>query len=91
MLFTKETGIEEIINQIMFGFVKKKLNFVFYLQRYPDTFLLLCVVFPFAVCRLQQNIQTAQERCTVVAFELRARPKCSHVFKRSHCKLCICF
>jgi hypothetical protein len=23
MLFTKEIGIEEIINQIMFGFVKK--------------------------------------------------------------------
>jgi len=53
MLFTKEIGIGEIINQIMFGFVKK-INFVFYLQRYPDTFLPLCmnhcVVFPFSVC-----------------------------------------
>jgi hypothetical protein len=37
MLFTKEIGIEEIINQIMFGFVTK-INIVFYLNRNPDSF-----------------------------------------------------
>jgi len=90
MLFTKEIGIEEIINQIMFGFVKK-LNVVFYLRRYPDTFLLLCTTYEslcrVSVCRLQQNIQTAQGRCTVIAFMLRARPKCSHVLKDTSLKV----
>jgi hypothetical protein len=37
MLFTKEIGIEEIINQIMFGFITK-IDIVFYLQGNPDNF-----------------------------------------------------
>jgi hypothetical protein len=37
MLFTKEIGIEEIINQIMFGFVTK-ISIVFYLKMNPDRF-----------------------------------------------------
>jgi len=32
MLFTKEIGIEEIINQIMFGFVKKTQLCVLFTQ-----------------------------------------------------------
>jgi hypothetical protein len=57
MLFTKEIGIEGIINQIMFGFVKKKLDIVFYLWMYPDTLLLLLITVP--CFRLQRDIQTA--------------------------------
>jgi len=58
MLFTKEIGIEEIINQIMFGFVKKTQLCVLFTKvpwHFPPT---LCRA---SVCRLQQNIQTAQD------------------------------
>jgi len=84
MLFTKEIGIEEIINQIMFGFVKKNSTLCFI---YKGTLTLssyfesLCLV---SVRRLQQNVQTAQGRCTVIGFELRARPKSSHVLKDTY-------
>lgn len=84
MLFTKEIGIEEIINQIMFGFVKKNQLCVLFTKvpwHFPATvYESLCRV---SVCRLQQNIQTAQGRCTVIAFELRVRPKYSHVLKNT--------
>jgi hypothetical protein len=38
MLFTEDIGIEEIINQIMFGFITKSQHFVLFLKD-PQLFL----------------------------------------------------
>ena len=59
-------------NQLCVLFTKVSWHFP------PSMYASLCRV---SVCRLQQSIQTAQGRYTVIAFEWRARPKSCHVLK----------